>query len=229
MTITINGAEHNVPSDVSQIPLGRFAGWYSSYGKQLDDELDAILASEQEQFEKEIGLQLHLDKEAISWYSFFTGFNFFESYDYDLTDILIQYRILRDLIKDSEQACRQYPRTVDWNGEPWVIQDYHITPGSKMSFDEIISSKEVTRQIQKLGMGRWDALVYLCCMFLRKEGEPYKAELIDPESERYKLMEQLPLDYALAVAFFLSSSINTFRTLLVSSENQQAEPTQPLN
>lgn len=229
MTITINGADHNVPSDVSAIPLGKFVEWYSIYGKELDEQLEAILNSEAEQFEKQIDLDLHLDKEAVSWYSFFTGFNFFESFDYDLTDICIQYRILRDLIKDSEQLCRTYPLVHEWEGEQWVVQDYHVTPGSAMTFDEIISSKEVTRQITKLGQGRWDALVYLCCMFLRKVDEPYRAELIDPDSERFKLMEQLPLDIALSVAFFLSSSINTFMNLLLSSASQQAETTQPLN
>jgi hypothetical protein len=229
MTITINGADHNVPSDVSAIPLGKFVEWYSVYGKELDEQLDAILNEEKEEFEKAIDLQLHLDKEAISWYSFFTGFNFFESYDYDLTDILIQYRIIRELIKESEQACRTYPITHEWNGTEWAIQDFAITPGSRMTFDEIITSKEVMRQINKLGQGRWEALAYLCCIFLRLKDESYKAELIDPDKERFALMQTVPLDIALSVAFFLNSSINTFRKVLLSSANPEAEVIQPPN
>lgn len=210
MLININGTEHNVPSDVSQISLGKFVEWYDTHGRTLDEELTAIIETSDE---PDIDLSLHIDKEALSWYSFFTGFDFFKCEDIELTDILLQYRILRDLIKESENESREFPASIDWNEEKWAIQDYRVVPGSLMSFNEVITGKEVIRQISKIGKGKWEALAYLCCIYLRKENELYSDDLL----ERVELMNTLPLNHALSVAFFLSSSISIFKQHLLSS------------
>jgi hypothetical protein len=211
MIIFINNTEHNVPSDLSQVTLGRFIQYYQEYGKDLDEQLNEIT--------EELDYDLHIDKEALSWYSFFTGYNFFESKDIDLTDMLLQYRVLRSLLKESENACKEFPVQIEWNKEQWQIQDFKITPGSTMSFGEIITGKEVVRQINKMGQGKWDALPYLCAVYLRKKGEKFTDELVE---QRVTLMNELPLNYALMVAFFLSSSISIFRNTLLSSINQAA-------
>lgn len=212
MIISINNTEHNVPSDLSQVTLGMFIQYYEKYGKALDEQLAEI--------DNEIDFDLHIDKEALSWYSFFTGYNFFETTDVDLTDMLLQYRILRALLKESESNCKRFPIEVDWKEEKWVIQDYKVTPGSTMSFGEVITGKEVVRQITKIGQGKWDALPYLCAVYLRKKDESFNEAVIE---QRVIEMQELPLDIALMVAFFLSSSISIFRKHLLSSLNQAAE------
>jgi len=226
MMLNINGIPHNVPSDLSQVPLGRFVEYYDKYGRSLDEELKNIFESDKEDFEKEIDFDLHIDKEALSWHSFWTGFDFFQSKDIELTDILLQYRILRGLLKDSENESRDFPMIVDWNEEQWQIQDFRVTPGSTMTFNEIITGKEVVRQITKLGQGKWEALAYLCCIYLRKKDEPFNDDFME---SRMELMNSLPLSIAMAVAFFLNSSISIFRRHLVSSTNPAETKTQPLN
>lgn len=219
MNLKINNIDHEVPSDLSQIKLGRFVEWYAQYGKALDEELTAIFEKEHDDaMELEIDLQLHVDKEALSWYSFFTGFDFFKCDNIELTDMLLQYRILRSLLKESEQEAREFPIEIDWNEEKWAIQDFRIQPGSTMSFGEIITSKEVVRQINKIGQGKWDALVYLCCIYLRKIGEPFTDDLTS--GDRFALMQNLPLNHAMAVAFFLSNSISIFKKHLLSFEKE---------
>jgi hypothetical protein len=220
MIVTINNIQHNVPSDLSQITLGRFVDWYTQYGKALDAELIAVFEKEHtDAMEIEIDLQLHVDKEALSWYSFFTGFDFFKCDTIELTDILMQYRILRSLLKDSETEAREFPIEIDWNEEKWAIQDFKIQTGSTMSFGEIITSKEVVRQINKIGQGKWEALVYLCCIYFRKIGEPFTDGLTS--GDRFALMQSLPLNHAMAVAFFLSNSINIFKKHLLSFEKEE--------
>ncbi|MCZ2085368.1 MAG: hypothetical protein LC112_13960 [Flavobacteriales bacterium] len=215
MLLTINGTLHNVPSDISEVTVGKFAEYYDKYGRALDEELVAIFENQTDQDLLELDLQQHIDKEALSWYTFFTGYNFFESKDIELTDVLIQYRILRTLLKESETKSRDFPHDADWMDAKWRIQDFRVQPGSTMTFNEVITSKEVVRQITKLGKGKWDALIYLCCIFFRKVDEPFADELTS--GERFKLIEQLPLNYAMSVAFFLNSSIRIFRQHLVSS------------
>lgn len=224
MVIKINEVEHNVPSDLSQIPLGKFIEWYNVYGRNLDEELNAIFQKEQDVFETEIDLQLHVDKEALSWYTFFTGFDFFKCSNIELTDLFLQYRILRDLLKESENEAKEFPAQIEWNGEIWAIQDFRINPGSTMSFNEVVTSKEIVRQINKIGQGKWDALLYLCCIWFRKKDEPFVDELT--RDERLKLMETLPLNYALMVAFFLSSSISIFRHHLLYLQKEAVEKRQ---
>lgn len=226
MDIIINDIKHVIPSDLSQIPLGKFVQWYQQYGKALDLELMAIFDKGLDSFEQSLDIDTHVDKEALAWYSFFTGFDFFNSTDIDLTDMLIQYRVLRSLLKDSESEARQFPMVFDWNNEQWVIQDFKVVPGSNMSFNEVITAKEVVRQIDKIGQGKWEALVYLCCIYLRKPNEPYKDEFL---TSRFSLMETLPMSIAMSVAFFLSSSISIFKKHLLSSMVQALETKQQLS
>jgi len=226
MIVAINGVQHNVPSDISQVSLGRFVEYYEKYGRQLDEELMAIFESDKDDFEKEIDFELHIDKEALSWYSFFTGFNFFESNEIDLTDILLQYRITRSLLKESENAARDFPMEIELEGEKWCIQDFRVTPGSTMNFNEIVTGKEVVRQITKLGQGKWEALAYLCCIYLRKKDEIFTDKLLE---DRMEFMNNIPLNHALSVAFFLNSSISIFRKHLVSSAKVAVTKTQHLN
>jgi hypothetical protein len=223
LNIKINDVSHDVPSDVSQITLGKFVQWYEQYGRDLDEQLSAIFENSPKD-ELELDLQFHMDKEALSWYSFFTGFDFFSCTDIDLTDMLLQYRVLRSLLKDSENECREFPLEIDWLEEKWLIQDFRVNPGSTMSFNEIITSKEVVRQINQMGQGKWHSLIYLCCIYLRKENEAYSKELTS--GERLTLMETVPLNHALSVAFFLSSSISIYRNHLQSSIQMEVEKLQ---
>lgn len=226
MMLNINGIPHNVPSDLSQVSLGRFVEYYQTYGRGLDEELRNIFESDKDDFEKDLDLDLHVDKEALSWYSFWTGFDFFQSKDIPLTDLLMQYRILRGLLKDSENEARDFPMVIDWKETEWQIQDFRVNPGSTMTFNEIITGKEVVRQITKLGQGKWDALAYLCCIYLRKKDEPFNEDFLE---SRLELMNELPLNYAMAVAFFLNNSINIFRKHLVSSTSLEETKTQQLS
>jgi len=50
----------------------------------------------------------------------------------------------------------------------------------------------------------------LSAIYLRKKGEEYDESFLYEGSDRLELMKQLPMDIALAVGFFLSSSMNLY-------------------
>lgn len=210
MQITINGTSCTIPSDVSNISLGKFVEWQTEHGKALDEELAAILKEEYaDELQQVFALEDHLLKEGIAWYSFFTGYDFETIRNTENADALLeQYSIIRNLLKESEEQAHSFPLTFTINDEQWVINDWKVNPGSTMTFNEIITSKEVMRQLQTLGQGKWDALIYLCAIFLRKEGEDFKDEFIQEGSDRLAYMNELPLNYALTVGFFLSACVN---------------------
>ena len=135
---------------------------------------------------------------------------------------------MRYILKESVEQVLELPLEIEWQGEIWSIQDFNVNPASEMSFNEIITSKEVMRQIMAVGKGRWDALPYLCAIFFRKKGEAFSDDLIYEGSDRMELMKQLPMEYALQVAFFLTNCVSFWSSTLVSSEEKEAE-TQSLN
>jgi hypothetical protein len=73
------------------------------------------------------------------------------------------------------------------------------------------------KALNELGKGIWESMPTLAAIFLQKEGETFSEELISGDSERIKLMYELPMDIALSVAFFLQSSMSLYTNNLASS------------
>lgn len=209
MVLVINGVSHNIPTTVSELTLGQFIEYYNAYGKKLDEEFNLLAGSKEEDaITRELNLYQQVDKEALCWFTHFTGFDFFTSTNISLVEIITAYHVLRQEIKNSEVAEVNFPVQVQFNNETFVLSDYKINPESSMTFSELLTGKEIIRQILKLGAGKWEALQYLCAIYLRKESEAFTDSLV---KERLPVMLALPLNEALKVSFFLTCSINTFK------------------
>ncbi|MGN6438179.1 MAG: hypothetical protein ACTHMM_16685 [Agriterribacter sp.] len=226
MEILINKKQYTIPFDLGNITISQFLEYHEKYGRDLDKELEAIAAKDYKKlFEdeddqilnRELDLQNHIDREALAWVSFWTGIDLMDlGQEKSIAPLLNEYRIMRYQMKEQEERLETLPLQIEWEGEGWKIQDFVVDPGSGMTFNEIITSKEVIRQLNSLGKGRWDALLYLCCIFFRKKDEQFKDEFIQENSERMKLLQHLPLSHGLAVAFFLTVCVRTWETTLVS-------------
>lgn len=245
MELKVNNKNCTVPFDLSAVTLGEYISYYEKYGRDLDGKLKEIqerdykkyLASKgftdagDEDIEtfRDLDLDNHLDQEALAWFSFWTGFDFFEAQHMKETaQALFQYRVFRYIMNESIQKETVFPQQYEWNGETWEVLNYQVTPESEMSFNEVITSKEIMRQIYKMGKGKWDAMPYLCAVFFRKKNEAFKDEFVHESSERLKLMLDLPLTYAMQVGFFLTACVNIWKNTLASSENGE-EVTQNLS
>ena len=215
MEVRINDTIAHVPTDLSQIPLGKFVQYWNEHGRDLDKRLQDVHATKyDDDFERELDfLDIELD-EAVAWYSFFTGFNFNDIKDQQANELLIHYRIIRDLLKISEEEQYKLDTEITWNNEVWKVKHWKVTSGAFI-LNELLTSKEITRQINSIGKGRWEALPYLCAVFFRKVDEPFTEELVKLEGDRMKLMQDLPMSYAMQVAFFLSASVSTFKEISV--------------
>ncbi|MBL0235029.1 MAG: hypothetical protein IPQ08_15450 [Chitinophagaceae bacterium] len=229
MQVTVNGNVVNIPSDLSQITLKQFIEWYDEYGRSLDEKLSAILASEyKDEILREFDLEEHIINEALAWFSFFSGFDFADIKGTENAELIIdRYKIIRYLLKENENDFEEFPREIEWNNEVWAIQDFKVDPKSKMDFNEIITSKEAMRQLYKLGKSRWESLLYLSIIFFRKKGEAYTDELMHEDSERMKLMENLPMSIAMQVGFFLKNCVDTWQKISAYSGEGEADQISP--
>jgi len=216
MILLINDIEKKIPFELAEITLGQFIEYYDRYGRDLDSKLDELIGKvyeneDEKEFNQELNINTHIDEECIAWVSFWTGFSFEDIKDKpDILPVLTEYRKFRQQLKQSEDASNTYPSIIEWEGCQWEIQDYALTPSNGMTFNEVITSKEVIRQVHALGKKKWDALPYLCAIFLRKTGEPFNDEFVQDGSERLKIMQSLPMSHAIQVAFFLSSCVSTW-------------------
>lgn len=222
MQITINDTAFEVPFDTSKITLGQFMQYHDEYGRDLNKLLAIIQAKEfTDDTEKIIEMDDFLNKEALAWFSFWTKTDLFEVKDEPFTlPLLHTFRQLRQLIMPEEA---KFPVKVQFNDETWVLPDYKVTPSSNIDFNEIITPKEILRQLKTIEKDKYDALPYLCAIFLRKEDEAFTDEMIDDEGPRMALINELPLNVAFNVAFFLNSYQNISSKLFLFSMEKTVE------
>lgn len=227
MQITINDTAFEVPFDTSKITLGQFMQYHDEYGRDLNKLLSNLQKKEfEDETEKIIELDDFLNKEALAWFSFWTKTDLFEVQDEPFTAPLLQaYRQLRSLIMPEEA---KFPLEVQFNNETWMIPDYKVTPASTIDFNEIVTPKEILRQLKTLEKDKYDALPYLCAIFFRKKNERFADEMVDNEGERMTLMNTLTLNVAFQVAFFLNSYQNISLTTFLCSMGKM-EATLSLN
>lgn len=222
MLIHINGKDIDVPFDAKMITLDKYVQFNQNFGTELDKEFKDIVEKKVGIEEKSALIDDHLDKEAIYWFSFWTGIKVSEAKKLpDMVKFINSYKTLRFMFKIAEDDASVFPYEFEWEGDTWSIQDFKVNAASEMSFNEIVTSKEVMRQTLDLSQGKWTAMPYLCAIFLRKKDEKFADSLIYENSERLNLFKRLPLQYALYVGFFINCSVSILRIRSAYSEKAE--------
>ena len=209
MKLRINDREVTLPSTLAEITLGQRIAFHEKHGKELEETLTGILEME-EGFERSMAEMDFTMQQAIRSFAFFTGSDIDVVRESDhLSDILALYHAcLRGLLEDEEAI--EIRGRYDWKGEEWELFPPVVDGSSAITFGEFIDSKNIVQQLNDLGNGRWESLQALCAIYLRKAGEAYDKSFAEETSERYQMMAELPMDIAIEVAFFLSSSLNSY-------------------
>lgn len=221
MNFTINGQEYRYPTTLSEITLGQRVEYQRTYGNDLEARAKEI-EDMPDTPEKEYAIEEYYVDVAIKSFSFFTGMSLEECGQVRLQDILNVYQVTLEGLLSQQQEL-SYIGSFEIAGEIWKLAPIAITPVSEITYDEFLHAKEYDRLLRKLEQGSWEVLPYLCCIFLRKEGEPFTEELVSDGSDRMKFMLSLPLDIAIQVGFFLSNLINISSNILPHSSLPMAE------
>lgn len=173
------------------------------------------------ELEREVELSQFSLEKMFRTFAFFAGYPVESIKEYKgINDVAnIYYACLAVLFEEEDKMELQ--KEFSWNGEKWFLSDPEIKQGSKDKFGAFVDAKQTVQNMLQLGQGKWAAILRLCAIYLRKEGEEYKEEFVYEGSERMELMKKLPMDIAMQVGFFLTSIQNFY--LNTSTFSKKAE------
>lgn len=231
MRIVINDRKIVFPSSLAEITLGQRIDFYNQFGKDLDERALQISKMDDSTDKEMAIIEFHFDK-MLRTFSFFSDISVEAIRESDSVIIEtvanIYHSCLQQLLEDESEFELQ--TEYSWHSEVWELCNPELKNGSGMTFGELIDAKQAVQNMTELGKGRWEAMLYLCAIFLRKRGESYQEGFLFENSDRLKLMRDLPLNIAMAVGFFLSSSLNIYMNSSPSFNHQQSEvPTKTVN
>jgi hypothetical protein len=220
MQVWINDRWINLPSRLRDITLKQRIVFQAEHGNLLDEMYNSIMNIE-DLFERELEFAQYQIERMYHTLSFYLNCTIESLKNTEFVSIILAcYQASVGLLQEEEmyiEANGLY--SFEWNKEIWQLHAPELKNGDKMSYGEFLDSKQIIQNMVALGKNRWECLLPLCTVYLRKEGEAYDDTWLIEGSERMKLMESVPLDIALQVGFFLSSSLNMLVSTFQSSGN----------
>lgn len=225
MKFMYKDSEYDVPTSLSQIKLRQKIEFDNLYGERIEALKNEVFGDENKEVSDLDSMLLTFSVAAMN-FSFFTGISLEEvEQNIAVDDVLnIYYSCFYQLFQQEEELELQ-PEYL-WKDEFWKIGAPELTFESKITFNEFITSKQIVKQMSELASGHWESLPYLACVYLKREDESFEEKWLAPGSERMEMMLDLPMDIAVAVAFFLQSSMSMYLKTLAYSQEEEAEKDQ---
>lgn len=206
-----------IPESLSQITLKQRQDFELLFGKELNKDFDDVLNPDNKDEVEEIRILEYRIDLACKSVSFFSGIPLDKIRNTRLDKVMSIYEAcLHPIFFKSDEV--ELEEKYFFDNELWVIQAPELNYDSGITFNEVILGKQIVNEIKNFSAGYWDALQRLAAIYFRKidaEGnvEKFDEKWMTEGSDRLKLMETLPMDIALHVAFFLTSSMNSFLKL----------------
>lgn len=219
MDIQINGKTFEVPFSLSLISLRQCIEYYERYGKGLEEERIKLEERIQalDEVDQIIELEKFIDKCALAWFSFWTGFDFFEEQNPKFTDaVKSQFRVLQELLHNEDEIFENIGKEISWHGQVWCVSDFKDCDYELMNFNQIKLFRRTLYHIELVRKNKWDAMIYLCALFFRKKNEAVEDLLIyskDPDKildhpaldpERVELLKDLPMNIVMSIKALVS-------------------------
>lgn len=220
MRVTINNKEVIIPSSLSEFTLGQRIDFHNQHGRLLDEMLESIQQMEDEYFRELELIQWRMEL-MYRTFAFFTGTTVEALKESAFVDEIsrIYHASLAVLLEEEENVELQ--QQFFWKDEEWQLSPPELKQDSPMKFGEVIDAKQIVKDMVELGRGKWEYMLRLCAIFFRKKGEPYDESFVYEDSDRLKLMLELPMNIAMQVGFFLSGLINISMKPLTSSGSRE--------
>lgn len=207
MKVRYNNTIYHYPSSAHDVSVGDLIRYHEMYGRANNDRLQEIELIEDET-ERDVETSKLILQSYAQSFSFHTGIPLDEvgkCIDVgDMCDIYVQN--LEQSLKDKPT---NYSREIDWDGDIYCLGDYQLLPQHDRILDEFLTSKEAIRQLSVNKASSWEKLKYLSCIYLRKKGEPFTENLLQPDGDRMQIMDKLPASIAQQVGIFFDQH-NTY-------------------
>jgi hypothetical protein len=217
MQVIINDKPITFPSSLSDVTLGQRIDFHKEHGNLLEKMLESIGKIEDQDL-KEIELLGFQFERMFRTFAFFAGTSVEAIKESEFIDQVAQIYNTSLAMIFNEEAGMEQKNEFEFKGTTWYLHPAELKPGDKMKFGEVIEAKQIVKDMLDLGHGRWEAALRLCAIYLRKKDEEFSEEFLYDDSERMKLMRELPMDIALQVGFFLKNSLSLYQGILMSSK-----------
>lgn len=219
MTIILNDKTIILPSTLSEITIGQRIRFHEQHGVYLDELFEKAQLSDNET-DRQLETVSYNYERMLRVFAFFAGIDVEDLNESEFIDVIavVYYNRLEALWEDKYPEAQQ--TEFDFKEEKWYLSEPVLSNGSLMSFGEFIDAKQLVKDMMDAKAGKWMIVKYLAAIYLRRKDEAYKEDFLYPTSERLKLMEELPMDIAQQVDFFLSST-TSFSTLISKSSGSQ--------
>lgn len=221
MRIIINGKQVTLPTSLREITLGQRIDFHNQYGREFDLMVSSIQGMP-DGVEKDLEIVHFQMEKMFAAFGFFTGTSPEALKESEFIDQIanLYYSSLSVLLE--EEKTPELQSEFYWRDCIWELHPAELKHGSLMTFGEFIDSKQMVKDMSDLGNGKWEAMLRLAAIFLRKKGEVYDKSFLYDGSERLELMRELPMDMALQVGFFLTGSLRSFLSTLLSLPQVEA-------
>ena len=226
MKFTYKNTTYNFPTALGDISLRQRIDFDKTYSKEIQDRKNEIFKKDDNGKDlpfDELESMLFNIEIAVKNFSFFTGISLEEVQNkIPIESVLtIYHTCFKELYEQQDKITLE--DSYLWNDEFWFIEKPALNYQSQITFNELIVSKQIVKQMHDLGAGHWEAMPYLAAIFLKRENEVFDESWLAPDSERVKMMYDLPMDIAIAVAFFLQISMSLYTKTLAFSEAEELE------
>jgi hypothetical protein len=227
MDFKFKGKKYSLPVTLNQITVRQKIEFDRLYRDKINEMYaNTFKLDDQGELEEmdEIEASLFKVNVAVMNISFFTGIPLEEvENEMSVDDVMnLYYSCIHQMYEEQENIELQ--ETYLFKDQLWFIEPPYLTNESKTTFNQLVTSKQVIKQMQELSAGKYEAIPYLAAIYLRKEDEEFQEDWLNEGAERLEMMYDLPMDIANAIAFFLQNSMGSYlKTLAYSPEEDQPE------
>jgi len=211
MKVQVLDIVYDVPASRSELTLQKRYEYDIAHGDDLNQRITETIENEDitEQERNDLLADLYIER-VRKTFSFFTGTDLQEVDAMEIGPLVQFYELhLKDLLNtdyDDEDT------TAIINGdELYWLPEPTLTPQSTITLNELVTAKEVSRNLSTTSSQKLHAIALLATIFLRKTGEQFSESLLS-QDERMQMMWEIPMDVSLKVANFFEQWSEFVRT-----------------
>lgn len=211
MKVQILDIVYDVPASRSELSLQKRYDYDIAYGDDLNQRIKETIENEDitEDERNDLLADLYIER-VRKTFSFFTGTDLHITEAMQIGPLIQFYELhLKELLNtdyDDEGTS-----TILSGDELYWLPEPTLTPQSTITLNELVTAKEVSRNLSSTNSQKLHAMALIATIFLRKTGEQFSESLLS-QDERMQMMWGIPMDTALKVARFFEQWSEFVRT-----------------
>lgn len=202
MNVKIQNITIDIPSHVSDITLRKRIEYDVQYGDEINDAIKELTANDKkDEDESKAALsEIYIDR-AQKTLSFFGEIDLEQVQKMEIGDVIKLYELhLKSLIELPNDPTETNSFLV--NEKLYWLPEPSLFPGTLTTFNEFITAKEITRNMNSSSSEKLTAIAYLGVIFFRLFDDKFTESDLDDSKQNLEAIFDLPLTDAMQIAIF---------------------------